>query len=98
MIGGRWFRCDGVAWDILIESMRAQGPLPWIVACMDLRRHAHDPGSERWYGRRWGWHHSRVRRLIKGGEWGDPYAQQQRSNSAATAQQERSRSAAAAQQ
>lgn len=101
MSAGRWFRCDLSAWDTLIEQVRADGkPLSVAVASMDLRRHAHDPKSERAYARRWGWHHSKARRLIKGGEWIDPWKQgetqpqkpvkQQRSRGEAAAKQKRS--------
>ena len=103
MSAGRWFRCDLSAWDTRIERVRADGkPLSVAVASMDLRRHAHDPKSERAYARRWGWHHSKARRLIKGGEWIDPWKQgetqpqkpmkQQRSSNEAAAKQKRSTS------
>ena len=98
MSAGRWFRCDLLAWDTLIERVRADGgPLSVAVASMDLRRHAHDPKSERAYARRWGWHHSRARRLIKGGDWIDPWKQGE-TQPQKPAKRAHSRTAAAAQQ
>ena len=98
MSAGRWFRCDLSAWDTLIEQVRADGkPLSVAVASMDLRRHAHDPKSERAYARRWVWHHSRARRLIKGGDWIDPWKQGE-TQPQKPAKQAHSRTAAAAQQ
>lgn len=75
MSAGRWFRCDLWAWDMMIEEVRADGkPLPIPVATMDLRRHAYSPLTSRAYADRWGWHRSRVRRLIKLEKWRDPYS------------------------
>ena len=71
-----WFRCSCEVWDELIAlyTIVADAPLPRELARMDVRRHAHNPQSERDYAARWGWHRSKVRRLIKAGEWRDPYA------------------------
>ena len=74
-----WFRCSCEVWDELIAlyTIVADAPLPRELAQMDVRRHAHNPQSERDYAARWGWHRSKVRRLIKAGEWRDPYAKKQ---------------------
>ena len=68
----KWFRCDVEAWDELVEECPTV--LTRQQACMDLRRHAHAHLSERQYAERWGWHRSRVRRLMRSDEWLDPYS------------------------
>ena len=71
----KWFRCEVEAWDELVEDCPTV--LTRQQACMDLRRHAHAHLSERRYAQRWGWHRSRVRRLMRSGDWLDPYSKQQ---------------------
>ena len=71
----KWFRCEVEAWDELVEECPTV--LTRQQACMDLRRHAHAHLSERRYAERWGWHRSRVRRLMRSGDWLDPYSKQQ---------------------